>query len=76
MQMTNLDKLRILGEALHGSRWMRAVARDLGVNYRTVLRWDAGEQPPSDKIIAELLGIAERHKIDIDNAMHECAALV
>jgi transposase-like protein len=67
--VTNLDKLRILGEALHGPRWMRALARDLGVNYRTMLRWNAGERAIGDKIIAELLAIAERRKIAIHGAI-------
>lgn len=38
-----------IGEALYGSRWSTALARDLGVTYRTVVNWRQGVTPfPSD----------------------------
>lgn len=38
-----------IGEALYGSRWATALARDLGVTYRTVVNWRSGRTPfPSD----------------------------
>jgi hypothetical protein len=67
--VTNLQKLRILGEALYGPRFMRAIARDLGVNYRTVLRWDGEQFPVGDKIIAELIVIAKDRKNIISKAI-------
>ncbi len=66
--MTNLEKLRILGEAIHGDRWMRATAHDLGINPRTVLRWNAGESAPSDAIIAEMSTIAFKREDAIKRA--------
>ena len=56
--MTTADKIRILGMALHGPRWMHPVARDLGLNYRTVQRWDTGEKSPSAKRLDALIKIA------------------
>jgi hypothetical protein len=70
--MTNTEKLRILGEALHGPRWMRAAARDLGVNYRTMLRWHAGQSPINDKIVVELLAISRTRAATINAAMEQC----
>lgn len=38
-----------IGEALYGSRWCTALARDLGVTYRTVVNWRSGRTRfPSD----------------------------
>lgn len=58
--MTNQQKLITLGAALHGRLWLRATARDLGVDYRQVQRWAKGEYQPSDRIIAELVEIASK----------------
>jgi hypothetical protein len=41
--------LRRVGEALYGERWQSALAKDLGVEARSVRRWMAGEHPvPND----------------------------
>lgn len=40
-----IDFLRAVGEALYGPRWQAGLARDLGVNERTVRRWVAGASP-------------------------------
>ena len=68
--MTNLDKLRIIGSALHGPRWMRATARALGINYRTVLRWDTEEFAPSDDTIRRLVDIARDRGDTISEAIN------
>jgi hypothetical protein len=39
------DLLREAGEALYGDLWQSAIARDLGVNDRTVRRWCANDSP-------------------------------
>ena len=67
--MTNLEKLRLLGEALHGSRWQNAVSRDLGVNPRQVHRWVSGEYEPSNGHIADLVAIAKVRQIQIQEAI-------
>jgi DNA-binding transcriptional regulator YdaS (Cro superfamily) len=46
--------LREAGESLYGSLWQSALARDLGVNDRTVRRWAAGESRIPAGVWAEL----------------------
>jgi transposase-like protein len=71
--MTNLDRLRILGEALHGERWQNAVARDLGINSRQVHRWVSGQYEPHDGHIADLVAIAKERSIQITEAIKSSA---
>ena len=70
--MTNLEKLRLLGEALHGPRWQNAVARDLGINPRQVHRWVSGEYEPHEGHISDLIAIAKERKIQITEAIANC----
>jgi transposase-like protein len=70
--MTNRDKLRLLGEALHGLHWQRAVARDLGINSRQVHRWVSGAYEPHDGHIADLIAIAKNRQIKLHEAI-ECS---
>ena len=39
------DLLIECGEALYGPRWQSEMARDLGVNKRTIGRWLSGASP-------------------------------
>lgn len=48
------DLLRAAGEALYGPRWLSDLSRDLGVTYRTIRRWDAGEFEIPATVAAEL----------------------
>jgi hypothetical protein len=43
-----------VGEALYGPRFQRELAKDLGVNERTMRRWVAGDTAPPDRIGQEL----------------------
>jgi len=70
--MTNIDRLRLLGEALHGPRWQNAVARDLGINSRQVHRWVSGQYQPHEGHIADLVAIAKERNIHIKEAI-ECS---
>jgi len=57
-------ELRRAGTTLHGARWQRALARDLGVADRTVRRWLRGDSPmpaPAARYIRLLL---ETRKFD------------
>jgi transposase-like protein len=67
--VTNLDKLRIFGEALYGPRWMRATAKAIGVNYRTIQRWVSGEYEVDDAMIERMTGALERKKLRIELAL-------
>ena len=64
--MTNLEKLKLLGETLYGPRWQKAVARDLGIHSRQVHRWTTGEYSPNEGHIAKLLTIARRRSVEIE----------
>lgn len=44
--MKAVDRLSAAGRALYGQLWQSALARDLGVNDRTMRRWAAGQEPP------------------------------
>ena len=66
---TNLDRLRVLGEALHGERWQHPTARDLGIDSRQVRRWVAGEYDVPDGIIRDLAKIARARRTEIDKAI-------
>lgn len=44
------DELERLGQALHGHRWKSALARDLDMSYRQILRYAQGE--PIPKVVA------------------------
>lgn len=72
--MTNNDKVRRLGEAIHGPRWQNAVARDLGVNPRQVHRWVSGQHKPRDSVISDLLAVARDRHEQIAEAIKECVA--
>jgi len=72
--MTNLDRIRLLGEALHGPRWQNAVARDLGIDPRQVHRWVSGQYEPRDGHIADLIDIAKERKIQITEAI-QCSTV-
>lgn len=62
--------LRTTGEALYGSQWQSAIARDLGVSDRTVRRWVKGDAIPS-YVAAELEHIArERVHALVDIVAH------
>lgn len=37
------EQLKEIGNLLYGERWQAPLARDLGVNVRTVARWATGE---------------------------------
>ena len=72
--MTNLEKLRLLGDALHGPRWQNAVARDLGVNTRQVHRWVSGQYEPNNGHIADLVAIAKDRALAIVTAIEHCGS--
>jgi len=49
-----------VGEALYGPRFQRELARDLGVNERTMRRWVAGDTAPPDRIGQELAALIDK----------------
>lgn len=65
--MTVPEMLSTIGRALYGQQWQSDMARDLGVNNRTVRRWVAGESQP-DGIMADLLALVERRGAQLDQA--------
>ena len=74
--LSSVPRLAIVGEALHGADWQRAMARDLGPFYpngprshiddRLVRRWLAGERPVAEWISAaqpKLLAVGVTHRL-------------
>lgn len=68
--MTNLEKLRIVAEALHGARWQNAVARDLKINPRQVHRWVTGEYSPHEGHVSDLIAVATERRDVIEEAIN------
>ncbi len=61
----SLDLLREAAAALYGPQWQSALARDLGVNGRTVRRWAAREFSPPARIYADLARLADARLVDL-----------
>ena len=49
-----MNTLQKIGEALFGPRWQSELARELGVNDRTVRRWASGETPCPETVTPKL----------------------
>ncbi len=52
--MSPSDTLRMVGEALYGSRWQSDLAADLNVSDRTMRRWVAGSELPRVDVVKDL----------------------
>ena len=55
-----------VGEALYGSQWQSALARDLQVSDRTVRRWVAGVYPMPSGVYVDLLRLAQERAAALD----------
>ena len=71
--MTNLDRIIILGEGMHGSVWRRPVATILGVDPKLVRMWIEGVRYPSDRHVQELRRVAESDLEELQIALHRTA---
>ena len=67
--MRNTALLRTVGEALYGLRWQCAIARELGVNDRTVRRWVAGTETPRAQVWVDLIAIGETRQKQLGEAL-------
>lgn len=54
------------GEALYGSQWQTALARDLGVADRTVRRWVAGTSEVPHGLYVDLLRLTQERAALLD----------
>lgn len=61
-----LDLLIETGQALYGQQWQTALARDLGVNDRTMRRWVAGQFPVPVGVRAELVTLLKERGVMLD----------
>lgn len=59
LEPLSADLLRRVGEALYGAHWVAALARDLGVQHRTVERWRVGDARITPRIAPDLLTLLE-----------------
>lgn len=62
---SDLDLLRLVGEALYGERWQAPIACDLGVSDRAVRYWLSAANRLPDDLGARLLSIVIRKKISL-----------
>ena len=60
------DLLIECGEALYGPRWQSEMARDLGVNKRTIGRWLSGASKVPPGILKDLLKLVEDQSVVLD----------
>jgi hypothetical protein len=54
------DMFRAAGEALHGDNWQSPLARELGVDGRTMRFWISGARPVPDTAVLKLPDIMRR----------------
>jgi hypothetical protein len=59
---------------MHGERWQRPVARDLGVNSRTIGRWMRGEGRPTTDDLRRLVAVARQRGAAITAAAEDSVA--
>lgn len=64
---SDLDLLRLVGEALYGERWQAPIACDLGVSDRAVRYWLSAANRLPDDLGARLLSIVIRKKNSLGN---------
>lgn len=64
-----VDLLTGVGEALYGDDWTGPMARDLGVNRRTVLRWKRAERRIPATIAQDLINLLQGQRTDICRAI-------
>jgi ribosome-binding protein aMBF1 (putative translation factor) len=62
------------GRALYGARWRTEMSRDLGVNERTVRRWEAGELNPRPGVFEDLKRLAAERVKDLRAVMAEASS--
>ena len=65
------DMLARIGEALYGSLWQNAMARDLEISERSVRYFLSGERPIHEGIVADLLRLVEDREIDLHDLAKE-----
>ena len=70
--MTNQDRITLIGIALYGPLWQRAVARALQTDPRQVQRWVSGQYPCPDWAIEQLIKHAEGHANNVIKALNIC----
>lgn len=61
------DLLLKCGVALYGPRWQSDLARDLGVDDRTMRRWVAGDSAVPDGVNVDLLRLLTERADEIDD---------
>lgn len=64
--MMSIRLLKRCGEALYGSQWQSAIARDLKVSDRTVRRWIAGTSDVPSGIYSDLLMLCYERSRQLD----------
>lgn len=58
--MEGRNLIRMVGEALYGDLWQRALAREIGVSDRLVRFWAAGDRELPDTLPPRLLTLLQQ----------------
>lgn len=71
------DMLADIARALYGEQWRMALARELGINDKTITRWMTGRTPlPADHgVFGALGGIVARAVVEAGERQKSLAAL-
>jgi hypothetical protein len=73
MQSALMHHIAALGRSIYGpERWQRPTARVLGIDHRTLGRWQAGEGGPTFEDGLRMLTTAREHYADVRRA-HDAA---
>lgn len=62
------ETIERFGRLLYGDRWQTELARDMGVNDRTVRRWHSGETPVPDGVWGEIHALVQDRKAEFEEA--------
>lgn len=68
MKRLSSDDLAVVGEALYGLRWKAALSADLGIPYRTLMRWLADGADLEVEHLIALRGVLRRRLEGIEDA--------
>jgi hypothetical protein len=68
------DLLRCVGAALYGQHWHSELAHTLGVNRRTVQRWEAGDSPIPPTLPRNLARLVAARQDELGKLYRELAS--
>ena len=68
-ELTNNERIILLGKALYGPWWKMETGRLCGVARYTIQRWVRGDYEPPDDAVVKVLRGAKQRRDEIDKAI-------